>query len=119
MLQLLIDMAVDFDEPICFDNPLRQVIINTHSAAVVQQVPENSLLIADFKQTRVDGKKSKRVRFRYLADTWRDDSSDADRLSKTIPKGDLLTYLNPVPRNSDNNNDTRVIDRPDLQFLMP
>lgn len=105
ILQLLIDMTVDFTEPIGFDNPLRQVIINTHSSAVVQQVPEDSLLIADLEETMIDGKRSKQVHFRYLANTWRDANSDEDRTSKVISKGKLLSYLNPVPRQLKNNVD--------------
>ncbi len=44
MLKLLQDIATDAEEPVGPDNPLRQVIINTHSPAVVAQVPEDSLV---------------------------------------------------------------------------
>ncbi|BDA72313.1 hypothetical protein CAL7716_064790 [Calothrix sp. PCC 7716] len=37
-LRLLQDIATDAEEPIGVDNPLRQVIINTHSPSVVTQV---------------------------------------------------------------------------------
>jgi len=40
MLNLLQDIATDVAEPIGPDNPLRQVIGNTHSPAVVSQAPE-------------------------------------------------------------------------------
>lgn len=47
MLRLLADLAVDADEPIGPDNPLRQVIINTHSPAVVSEVEDGDLLVAE------------------------------------------------------------------------
>src|SRR5262249_23318040 len=37
MLRLLQDIAVNVEEPVSPDNPLRQVIVNTHSPAVVMQ----------------------------------------------------------------------------------
>lgn len=116
ILQLLQDMAVDLEEPIDFDNPLRQVIINTHSPVVVQQVPEDSLLIADLETNVVEGKRFKQACFKYLENTWRDVESDEERKYKVISKGKLLSYLNPVSRQFTNN---RVVDRPDLQSLLP
>ena len=117
ILELLQDIAVDLEEPIDFDNPLRQVIINTHSPVVVQQVPEDSLLIADLEENIVDGQRFKQACFRYLADTWRDTNSvENNNKSRLISKGDLLSFLNPVSRQFEEN---RVVDRDDLQSLMP
>lgn len=47
IVQLLLDTSVDATLPVDDSNPLRQVIINTHSPVVVQQVPEESLLVAE------------------------------------------------------------------------
>ena len=44
MLRLLEDIAIDTSNEIGVDNPLRQVIINTHSPAVVAQVPDDNCL---------------------------------------------------------------------------
>ena len=52
ILRLLQDIATDVNEPISPDNPLRQVIVNTHSPAVVAQMPEDSLLIAETVQAQ-------------------------------------------------------------------
>jgi hypothetical protein len=41
----------DTEEPVGPDNPLRQVIVNTHSPAVVMQVPDDSLLITELRET--------------------------------------------------------------------
>lgn len=136
ILQLLQDIATDTNEPIGLDNPLRQVIINTHSPAVVMQVPEDSLLVAELRETVRSGQRFKRVCFGYLPDTWRQLKDSNSNSTSIISKGKLLAYLNPVPNQDlefDNNgNDTnyqktklarsrkrRVVDREDLQLLLP
>lgn len=118
MLRLLQDIATDTDYAVGPDNPLRQVIINTHSPAVVQQVPDDALLMAGLKNGVRDGKRFKYASFSYLSDTWR---AKLDPFG-VMAKGDLLAYLNPVIREHEQNNgftEHRVIDRPDLQPYVP
>ena len=93
MLQLLRDFAVDVEEPLAFDNPLRQVIVNTHSPVVVSEIRSEDLLVADLVN-RVDdkGKHFKGVTFRWLPDTWRAVANPS--LQKQISRGALLAYLN-------------------------
>ena len=50
MLRLLKDLCVDTEDPIGPDNPLRQVIINTHSPTVVGAVEDEDLLVAEARQ---------------------------------------------------------------------
>jgi len=127
MLRLLQDIATDTRESIGPDNPLRQVIINTHSPAVVAQIPDDSLLIARLTEMKAHGTLFKGVSFGCLPDTWR---VRPDESSIVIPKGKLLEYLNPVaPQELPPSEDKpligatraarRVIDRPDLQVLLP
>ncbi|HEY6331882.1 MAG TPA: AAA family ATPase [Blastocatellia bacterium] len=129
MLRLLRDIAVDTDEPIGPDNPLRQVIINTHSPAVVGEVPEDSLLIAELRESiDPDGARFKRLEFSCLPQTW--------RLLPEVSKGKLLSYLQPIsPVDTQSEPDMvadddgqtpsrhrtarRVADRPDLQPFLP
>ncbi len=135
ILQLLQDIATDTDEAIGLDNPLRQVIINTHSPAVVMQVPEDSLLVAELRETIRSGQRFKRVCFGYLPGTWRQLKDPETDSVNVISKGKLLAYLNPVP-NQDLESDgdeydnyqkskpaksrkRRVVDRKDLQLLLP
>jgi len=109
--------------PQCFnycssDNPLRQVIVNTHSPSVVGQVPDDSLLVAELKDTVGTGRRFKRVCFSCLPDTWRAKIQNASIVSK----GKLLSYLNPVLRSQtlpQKPQTHRVIDRPDLQPYLP
>lgn len=92
MLRLLQDIAVDPAEPPGTDNPLRQVIVNTHSPTVVAQVPDASLLFAEVLPSagnRVGGGLS----FRSLPDTWR---AGPDVALKTIPRGRVSAFLEPV-----------------------
>ena len=122
ILMLLQDIATDINYPVAEDNPLRQVITNTHSPSVVQQVPEDSLLMAELRES-IDqyGKIFKKAVFTPLANTWR------TRLVKDVPTtslGYLLTYLNPVAKEDpeaydanslENKIKKRVIDREDVK----
>lgn len=121
ILKILQDIATDTGYPVDEDNPLRQVIVNTHSAAVVQQVPDDSLLIAELRETVRQGQPFSSVQFHCLPDTWR---AVKARVT-TLTKGNLMVYLNPAQRHTHNdytNGDhesTRVIDREDLQPFLP
>jgi predicted ATPase len=123
ILKLLQSIATDVNEPVDIDNPLRQVIVNTHSPAVVLQVPDDSLVIADLKEIVKENKRYKAVRFSCLENTWR----NKDKAAIIIPKGRLLGYLNPVIVNEDledysngfskskSKKRRRLVDREDMQ----
>jgi predicted ATPase len=93
MLSLLQDIAVDVEKPVGSDNPLRQVIINTHSPAVVSRVPEESLLVAELAGMQKNGRGFKSARFCSLADTWR---QSAPEKPATVAKEHLTAYLSPA-----------------------
>ena len=121
MLKLLADIATDPDEPVeDADNPLRQVIINTHSPAVVQQVPEESLVIAERVPRRVgDQAATNGLRFSALPNTWRTRPTAG---TAACPMGKLLSYLNPVTLSPPDDGrpepvagKRRVIDRSDVR----
>jgi predicted ATPase len=115
MLQLLQDIAADVTEPAGEDNPLRQVIINTHSPVVVQQVPDDSLLVVTLKETVRGDQRFSRASFAGLEGTWRDTGE-----ASTVPRGDILVYLNPVklqPAPGDEPDYRRVVDRDDMRQL--
>jgi predicted ATPase len=123
ILNLLQDIATDTEEEVGEDNPLRQVIINTHSPAVVQQVPEDSLVVAELKNTQKHGINFKRVSFGCLPDTWRHKRVFNLAEINVIPLGRLLVYLNPVIQSQESkiesNRKRRVIDRKDIKNLTP
>ncbi len=127
MLNLLRDIAVDVEEPMGLDNPLRQVIVNTHSPSVVQQIPDDSLLIADLKESCIEEFRVKGVSFSCLPGTWREKKHPDGWAEPHCSRGNCLAYLDPVldleesekrPEKSAKSRryqPRRVIDREDLQ----
>jgi len=125
MLRLLRDIAVDPEYPVGDDNPLRQVIVNTHSPAVVAQVHDDSLLVAHLKETRRQERKFKIASFEWLSGTWR---AKAEPEILPIAPGKLLVYLNPfAPAEADEmppvlrtraKPSRRVIDRREFQLVL-
>ncbi|MCW1967199.1 MAG: AAA family ATPase [Anaerolineae bacterium] len=125
MLRLLQDIACDTSLPVDNNNPLRQVIINTHSPSVVKQVPQDSLIIAEKVEEVQDEKRFEKVSFGAVPDTWRVKKGG----SKEVTKGVLLDYLNPdalVENRHLNENSRmddlvkppkRLMDRTDLQSM--
>ena len=131
MIQLLQDIATDTDEPLGPDNPLSQVIINTHSPAVVGQIPDDSLLMAELKEAVDKGKRFKHLSLSCLDQTWR---TKAPVGMRVVSKGNLLSYLNPIllksgidewrlnentKRKARKAKKRRVVDREDMQMLLP
>lgn len=122
MLQLLQEIAVDVDSEVGVDNPLRQVIVNTHSPAVVSQVSDDAILVSETQEVIIDGQPARTASFRWLADTWR-----CEAAPETAPaaRGKLLAYLNPVTlpvfaqemegTAASRRRPRRLVDRPDLQ----
>ena len=112
ILQLLQDIAVDLQQPVGEDNPLRQVIVNTHSPVVFQQVPDESVVFVKTREAMDEaGLRFKKADFLCLSDTWR------AKVSEYAPRGDLLAYLNPVlPReHGEPTRKKRVVDRKDVK----
>jgi hypothetical protein len=123
MLKLLRDIATDVREEVGPDNPLRQVITNTHSPAVVMQAPDDSLVVAELVDRASEHGRFKSVRFGALDGTWRQKAA----AERGVSRGELLAYLDPTggsdnsqpPTTTDRIGDSRrVIDRPDLQLLL-
>jgi predicted ATPase len=115
MIALLKEIAVDTQEPCGDDNPLRQIIINTHSPSVVAEVPDDSLVIAVDRTAYYQDRLVHTPSFLGLPDTWR-----ARISGQSVARGLLLPYLNPIRVKQQNQrNPGRVVDREDLQMLLP
>ena len=127
MIMLLQDIATDTDDPIGPDNPLSQVIINTHSPAVVGQIPDDCLVVAELKEYVKGGKRFKGLSLGCLDETWRTKALEKTRV---VSIGELLSYLNPVEAKTDTDLSLdagkkdktrkirRVIDRDDIKQMM-
>jgi predicted ATPase len=87
ILDLLESLAVDLDAEVNEDNPLRQVIINTHSPEVVGLVPDDSMLFADHRPL-ANGSNESSLVFLPLSDTWR-----VSEGTETVSRGTVLEML--------------------------
>lgn len=82
LVNLLYDYAVDTDEPVGEDNPLRQVVMNSHSPEVARQLDLADMVFAE-RAKAADG--SFVSVFRPVVGTWRVNRVDASEIT-TIPK---------------------------------
>ena len=71
MVRLLEEIAVDPMYEVDDDNPLRQVIINTHSPVVVNSVDPADLIYLDEKILGKGSSNGRIASLRVMADTWR------------------------------------------------
>ncbi|MBS1914441.1 MAG: AAA family ATPase [Bacteroidetes bacterium] len=129
MLKLLNDIALYLIEPIGPDNPLRQIIINTHSPSIVAQVFDRDLLVTELKDAFDGTNRYKQTVFSCLPNTWRAKGAMPMPL---VPRGQLLAYLNPTGYSIQEDDDelvdstsaplgepaVRVVDRADLQMFV-
>lgn len=109
MLQLLNDIVVDTESTTDADNPLRQIIINTHSPVVARLVGEGDLLFASLFARRIKNRRVQELRLVCLDSTWRAELGGA-----TIPKGKILAYLRGAPefeQGYGRSRTRRVVDR--------
>ena len=119
MMQALKSIAMDLDLAIDSDNPLRQIIINTHSPAVVQETIDDDLLVAELKEITIEGIKVNTVHFGGLPNTWRSRAN-----MPVVARGILLDYLYSLKSDADIvqkatnglNLPKKIKDRPDLQL---
>lgn len=119
ILELLQDIAVDPTEPVGPDNPLRQVIANTHSPAVFQQVRDNNVVFAKTSEmSRRRGQVLQGSFFFCLSDTWR----AAAQNSHVLSPGDMLPYFFIAPPEDPDEAPSaykRVADRDDVARWLP
>ena len=116
MLKLLQDIATDPNEAVDETNPLRQVIVNTHSPAVVLQVPPESFVFADAQEAVSSAGRYQRTTFNGLKNTWR---TKEPAKGEPLAVGNLLAYINPVVRDEEAARfRQRVIDTESVQMLL-
>ena len=93
VLNLLQDIAANPKKPVGPDNPLRQIIINTYSPVILNQLPADNLLFAELKESERAGLRFKRACFSCLPDTWR---KKAFPESDTVSKDEIFSYLKSI-----------------------
>lgn len=98
VLTLLTDIAVDCQYAVTADNPLRQVIITTHSPAVVQSLDVNTLLMAmPYHDGSATGTK-----YAFVPDsTWRERAVFERDRPPRIGVGAIVKYLSDTEESQD------------------
>lgn len=91
MIKLLEEIATDTEFEVDEDNPLRQVIINSHSPIVVRSVSDESLYLATEREVFSEKfqRKVKFTGFSALKDTWKTEK----KLIETTSLGEITAYL--------------------------
>jgi hypothetical protein len=87
MLQLLYDIAVDPMES-GEGNPLRQVVLTTHSPLVVAQVQDGDLLFAEERWHERQGRRLRGLELKMLDGTWR-----ASEGNTSVSRGQVESFL--------------------------
>ncbi|SFM30434.1 AAA family ATPase [Rugamonas rubra] len=90
IVELLRQMVVDLDSQISPDNPLRQIIINTHSPLVIQRLQTEEVIVSQV--SRRDG--ASLSTFSPLIGTWREKmTNESGGNVHAVAFGALLAYL--------------------------
>jgi predicted ATPase len=90
MLELLQDIAVDPSFEVNADNPMRQVVVNTHSPLVVGHTKPNDIIYMDSVRTP-DARGHGAVAHLYVPpDSWRDRKTGG---AHRVAPGSLIAYL--------------------------
>lgn len=115
IMDLLADMAVDPQAVVDDDNPLRQVIISTHSPVVAARVQPEELVFADHRDApdRPAGA-LRSVVIRPIAHTWR----HTDAISP-VGLGEVLVYLGAVRATSDESTHRTTVYEETLRRAAP
>lgn len=106
IVELLSQMAVDPRYSVGTDNPLRQIIINTHSPLVIERLPLDSLIVS--QAYKLDG--ASLSTFSPIQNTWRAASAESSSTGRPVGLGSLLAYLS-----QDDLAEESVTDRPNLR----
>lgn len=95
MLALLKELAVDTSQSTGEENPMRQILIATHSPVLVKLETPDDLIYADVVKVRgPDGKPASTIRCKSLRESWRCKSG-----GECIDKGSIVAYLT-LPQDS-------------------
>lgn len=108
MVRLLRDMAVDPRLPVDETNPLRQVVVSTHSPVVAARVDASDLVFADHRDAVGRGAMRDLV-LRPIEGTWR-----AEGGAPPVSRGTVLGYLGSV--RSDESSEKTVYEYAEAQL---
>jgi predicted ATPase len=116
LLRLLQAIPTDADEPVSAANPLRQLIVNSHSPAVASGVPDDSLLVAEPQEASLAGQSARTVAFHALSGTWR---APRQQGMPAVTRAELLGPLHLEPHSPAGARRRRGAPSEDPQPLLP
>ena len=96
LAELLRDYAVDIDDSVGADNPLRQVVLNTHSPEVARQLSFDELVFVERAVTSQNGPIST---FRPITDTWRATAKGPEAIATPIDRQAVADFIGGSPVN--------------------
>lgn len=123
LVRLIRGLCADTERPAGTDNPLRQVIVNTHAPGVIRETSESDLLIAESPPDGDIEPSPRRATFGCIRETWRQKAEEPMYL---IPREQLARRLRlddtdfPPPTDiiaTENEKPTRE-ETPDLQLSL-
>lgn len=94
LAELLRDYAVDVDGPVAPDNPLRQVVLNSHSPEIARQLSFGDIVFVERAMTRNEGPVSV---FRPVAGEWRSEFGVGDTGSHPIDRQAVVDFIGGSP----------------------
>ena len=99
LAELLRDYAVDVNDAVGADNPLRQVVLNTHSPEVARQLSFDELVFVERALTKQDGPIST---FRPITGAWRTHQPDGtESTTQPIEQQAVVDFIGGSPVNSE------------------
>jgi predicted ATPase len=90
MIRLLHDVAVDPEHAVDEDNPLRQIVVNTHSPVVVRNVDPNDLVYLSEQSIVRQGSVGRVAVLQLPKETWR---AAAQQSTPRLAPGQIRPYL--------------------------
>lgn len=90
MVRLLKDIAVDSEREVGPENPLRQVVVNTHSTEVFQNVEKSDLVYFDEENRPINGTRARVASVKVPYGEWRAKGLTPDKI---LAPGKIQSYL--------------------------
>ncbi|HVR10614.1 MAG TPA: AAA family ATPase [Thermoanaerobaculia bacterium] len=119
LLRLLQSIPTDVEAAVGTANPMRQVIVNTHSPALVSGVPDAALLVAEPRAAASDGRSARSVAFRCLAGTWRERMAAGTEGLQALSRAEMLDQMHLFQRPGPAKRARRAGGREGPQALLP
>lgn len=93
MANLIRSLAVDPSVPPGPENPMRQVIVNTHSSNFISYQYKEDVLLASSAVIQKEGRQASTVRLSPMVNTWRAQIGEGISKTNSVPQSAFSDYL--------------------------